>query len=297
MFRPATDADIDELTALFARDEEYTLGRPSTLTPADLRAWLSSVDLIRNSWIAEENGRPVAFGWIFRRGDLATGVGAIDPETRGRGLGSALLDEIERRARETGARRLQQIVLVGDVGGPGLLESRGAREVRRFYEMAIELDGSLPEPVVADGYTLETFHEEEAREYFAAEDEAFHDHWEHHPRRFDEWWEENRNQPEYDPTFWFVIRSADGEIAATARNDPNRNGGSWVNALGVRRRHRGRGLAKALLLHRFAQSQRRGMNRVSLGVDAQSQTGASQLYKSVGMTPALETITYEKPLA
>ena len=57
--------------------------------------------------------------------------------------------------------------------------------------MAIDLDGSLPEPVVADGYTLESFREEEAREYFAAEDEAFHDHWEHHPRRFDEWWEEN----------------------------------------------------------------------------------------------------------
>ena len=45
------------------------------------------------------------------------------------------------------------------------------------------------------------------------EDEAFHDHWEHHPRPFDEWWRENRNQPEYDPTFWFVIRTADGEIA------------------------------------------------------------------------------------
>jgi mycothiol synthase len=297
VFRPATDADIDELTALVARDEEYTLGRPSALTPADLRAWLSSVDLGQNSWVAEENGRPVAFGWILRRGDLATGVGAIDPEARGRGLGSALLDQIERRARETGAQRLQQVVLVGDAGGPGLLESRGFREVRRFYEMAIELDGSLPEPVVADGYTLESFREEEAREYFAAEDEAFHDHWEHHPRPFDEWWKENRNQPEYDPTFWFVSRAADGEIAATARNYPNRNGGSWVDALGVRRPHRGRGLAKALLLHTFAESQRRGMNRISLGVDAQSRTGASQLYNSVGMTPTLETITYEKPLA
>jgi hypothetical protein len=29
--------------------------------------------------VVEEDGRPVAFGWIFRRGDLATGVGVIDP--------------------------------------------------------------------------------------------------------------------------------------------------------------------------------------------------------------------------
>src|SRR5262245_44372108 len=296
MFRPATDVDIDALVALFKRDETYTLGRPSQLTSSDLRAWMSSVDYGADSWVAEDDGRPVAFGWIFRRGDLANGLGVVDPHARGRGLGSALIDRVERRAVETGAKRLQHDVLAGDNGGPVLLESRGFREVRRFYEMGIELHGPPPDPVLPDGYTIESFREEDAREFFDALEEAFQDHWEHHPRQFEEWWEEKRKQPDYDPTFWYAVRDDKGGIAAASRNYPNRNGGSWIDALGVRRAHRGRGLAKALLHRTFGESYARGMNRISLGVDAQNPTGATRLYEAVGMKPEFEMITYEKPL-
>jgi GNAT superfamily N-acetyltransferase len=297
MFRSATESDTEALAALFARDEEYTLGRPSKLTPSDLRAWMSSVDYANNTWVAEQDGRPVATGWLYRRGDLGNGVGVIDPEARGRGLGSALVERIERRALETGAQRLQYDVLAGDKGAPRLLEGRGFRPVRGFFEMAIELDGPPPEPVLPDGYTIEPFREEDARAFHGTLEEAFRDHWEHHPREFEEWWEEKRTQPDYDPTFWYVVRAADGEIAAAARNYPNRNGGSWVDALGVRRAHRGRGLAKALLHRMFGESYARGMSRISLGVDAQNQTGATKLYESVGMTSELEMLTYEKSLA
>ena len=80
------------------------------------------------------------------------------------------------------------------------------------------------------------------------------------------------------------------------RNDPLRNGGGWVGALGVRRAWRGRGLGKALLLQSFGEFHRRGLPRASLGVDADSPTGATRLYEQAGMHVELEQIVFEKAL-
>ena len=68
-------------------------------------------------------------------------------------------------------------------------------------------------------------------------------------------------------------------------------------ALGVRRPWRGRGVGRALLLHTFGEFHRRGVDRVSLGVDAENPTGATRLYESVGMNTVLEQSVYEKSLA
>ena len=84
------------------------------------------------------------------------------------------------------------------------------------------------------------------------------------------------------------------EVVATIRNDAERNGGGYVGALAVRRPWRGRGLGRALLLHTFAEFQRRGFDRVTLGVDAENPTGATALYESVGMTVESEAIVFEK---
>jgi ribosomal protein S18 acetylase RimI-like enzyme len=50
-------------------------------------------------------------------------------------------------------------------------------------------------------------------------------------------------------------------------------------------------------LHTFAEFQRRGVNRISLGVDTQNPTGATKLYESVGMQVELEDTVFEKALA
>jgi ribosomal protein S18 acetylase RimI-like enzyme len=108
--------------------------------------------------------------------------------------------------------------------------------------------------------------------------------------------EQKQSAPDYDPTLWFLIRDRD-EVAATVRNDPERNGGGYVGEIGVRRPWRGRGLGRALLLHSFAEFQRRGQTRVTLGVDAENPTGATKLYDSVGMHVEMESVVFEKVLA
>ena len=167
--------------------------------------------------------------------------------------------------------------------------------MRRFYGMAIELAGPPPEPVLPEGLTLDVFRSADGHAFHAALGEAFEDHWEHHPIPYEQWWEEKQRAPGFDPTLWFVVRDGD-ELAATVRNDPDREGGGYVGALGVRRRWRGRGLGRALLLQTFGEFHRRGVNRVTLGVDAESPTGATRLYESVGMTVESETAVFEKAL-
>ena len=141
--------------------------------------------------------------------------------------------------------------------------------------------------------TLDVFGVADAHAFYDALDEAFQDHWEHHSIPLERWWEEKQRAPGFDPTLWFVVRDGE-EIAASIRNDPERNGGGYVGALGVRRRWRGRGLGRALLLQTFGEFHRRGVRRVTLGVDAESPTGATVLYESVGMEVESEAVVFEK---
>jgi mycothiol synthase len=295
-FRPLAASEFAAVAALLAADEAHGTGRPSRLAAADLRSWLAGVDLAVDTWVFAEDGRPLAFGWHETHPQLAFAAGVVHPEARGRGLGTALVETAERRAAEAGSKRLHYGVLAADAGAPALLTAHGFREVRRFYELAIELDGPPPPPSLADGLVLDIFTEADARPFFDAVNEAFQDHWEHHSRPFDEWWALQRSSPDFDPTLWFVVRDGN-ELAAVVRNEPNRNGGGYVAVIGVRRAWRGRGLGRALLLRSFGEFHHRGVNRITLGVDAENPTGATQLYESVGMTPELEQVVFEKALS
>ena len=67
-----------------------------------------------------------------------------------------------------------------------------------------------------------------------------------------------------------------------------------VRGLGVRRGWRGSGIGVALLQHTFGAFYAHGRSTMGLGVDAQSPTGATRLYRRAGMRVAEEYETYEK---
>ena len=64
----------------------------------------------------------------------------------------------------------------------------------------------------------------------------------------------------------------------------------------MRRPWRRRGLARALLHHSFGELRRRGQARIGLDVDAESLTGATQLYEQAGMRTFRNTIFFAKEL-
>jgi mycothiol synthase len=294
--RPITADDFDAVAALAAEDEAAFHGRPSRIGTNDVRGWTAWTDLENDSWLYQENDEPVAVAWFDLHDDLAISVGIVAQGAKGRGLGRRIVDNGEAHAHERGAARVQTFGLEEDSAATGLFERRGFEFVRRFCEMAIELEAAPVVPALPAGFTLETFRLEDARPFHAALNAAFQDHWEHHDVGFDRWWQEKQRAQDFDPTLWFQIRDRD-EIAATIRNEPERNGGGYVAALGVGRPWRGKGLGRALLLRTFAEFYSRGVSRVTLGVDAQSPTGATRLYESVGMTIEQATAVYEKTLA
>jgi mycothiol synthase len=290
--RPCTADDIPTVLVLARVDEERVSGLPSRLVEGDVRDWWQSVDLASNSWLLVPHDTEAVAGvvWLDRQGtDLGIGV----PIAAEQEVLPVLVDLVERRAVELGLERLQVLALVPDPPAAQLLEERGYQDVRHFYEMAIELDGPPSVPRLPEGFALHVATPEEGQAFHAVITEAFEDSWDHHSLPFDEWWPLRTADPDFDISWWFFLRQGDEPVAAI-RNIPARNGGVYVASLGVRREWRGRGLAKALLLHTFARAYEAGFPRITLGVDASSPTGATALYRSVGMTTELESAVWEK---
>ena len=105
-----------------------------------------------------------------------------------------------------------------------------------------------------------------------------------------------RIDPGYDPRFWFVAMDGDqmAGICICRRVDAEDPECGWVNALGVRRDWRKRGVGYALLKQSFAAFYADGRKRAGLGVDSQNLTGALRLYERAGMHVQRQFDQYEK---
>jgi GNAT superfamily N-acetyltransferase len=290
--RPATRDDFAAIAELFNTADEAVFGRPAHIDVHEVDAWLGTTALATNTWLFEEDGALVAAGFAEMHGEIGILAGAVRPDRRGLGYGSGFVTRAEQRLVEEGAPRLHAWAPAPDERAAELFRMRGFVEVRRFWEMEIDLGD---EPPAAPPVAVDTFSEDEGQAFHAALEEAFEDHWEPHPEPFETWWQRQIGRSNYDPTLWFVIRDGD-EIAALARNEA-RGPGGYVGGLGVRRPWRGRGYGKALLYHTFREFHRRGLRRVTLGVDAANPTGATRLYESVGMHSVREDVVWEKSLS
>jgi mycothiol synthase len=288
--RPFTDADADAVAALYAADEERFYGRPSHTQASDI---LMHRDFWKEAWVYEDGGRMAAAVVYGVHGDSANIHGVVGD--KGRGLGTQILERGEEFARANEVAKIHAGAPEPDGAARALFESRGYREVRRFWEMAIDLKEEPVVPAAPDGLVLDELHDGEQRAFYDALNDAFQDHWEWHPMPFDKWVEIRRDQhhDERGP-IWFVIRDGD-ELAAVTRNDAKANGG-YVGAIGVRPAWRGKGLAKVLLYRTFLEFWRRGTPRVTLDVDTQNETGATHVYERVGMHVEMCGVSFEKPV-
>ena len=71
----------------------------------------------------------------------------------------------------------------------------------------------------------------------------------------------------------------------------------YVSGVSVRRRWRRRGLARALLAGSLVGARDQGYTSASLGVDTDSPTGATSLYRSLGFEPQRTFVAWRKPLS
>jgi mycothiol synthase len=176
-----------------------------------------------------------------------------------------------------------------------LIEGRGYAFNNYSFRMGRELDGEIAEPQWPEDIELRPFdRENDSGLVYEVNQEVFEDEPGHVREPYVEWVHWAFSEP-FDPELWFLAFDG-GELAGLCRCRPKRGvdrDQGWVQALGVRRPWRRRGLGRALLLHSFREFQARGKRRVGLGVSGENES-AVQLYESAGMKVERTSVWYRK---
>jgi mycothiol synthase len=287
-FRAPTPDDLEAVAAVLIADNPD--GEQVVLDADFLREEWSraNFDLATDAWVVVDGaGTIVGYGQGAREEpSVVESWGVVHPEHRGRGIGAPLLDRIEERAAKLLAglpsSRFRHAINAGDHAAAAMLQARGLRPVRHFWYMQIDLTGPVePEPAPEGIGITGVEPPDDLPAVHAVLDEAFADHWGHHPEPFDRWAEEQTGSPSYDPTLWLLATEGGQPVGALTGNVWGDRG--WVDLLGVLAPWRGRGIGEALLRHSLATFAGRGLRRVILNVDAENPTGATALYERVGM--------------
>jgi mycothiol synthase len=248
-------------------------------------------------------------GYMFVRSHppftRVTAIGLTAIDHHGRGVGGAVVDESERRAKRFvdlapagAAVVIHQGTLANEPMIAELLTGRGYREVRIFWQMEIPLQGKPEAPAPPDGFDLRPLAVGEEEAAYACLAEAFQDHWGDGIADLDDWRHEYLDAPTLAPHLWTLAwhgQELAGVVLGTESAEENPDYG-YIAQLGVRPAYRRRGLGEALLRQSFVQFHQADRAGVLLFVDAQSLTGATRLYERVGMASQPRFATWEKEL-
>ncbi|MEU5951087.1 GNAT family N-acetyltransferase [Streptomyces sp. NPDC047525] len=290
--RPATLDDAAAVCALLNEIDLLEIGRADTELSeiqADLKH--SEVDLEHDSWLLFDDGRLIAYGLLWDE----SGGERIDVEyftlpDRPQASGH-LLDLMEARSAERAAANGAERAVVhlhlniAPTVDLGALRGRGWTPVRRYNSMVRPLSTGadrVPEPPA--GVTLRPcLAEPDRRRAHALLQDTFVDHFDFHPRTYEQWLDDIDAERADWSRIW-IAHVEDLGDAAVLHTHNDRTSMAWISALGVLRQARGRGLGSHLLRHAFGHYAALGRDRIGLGVDTDNSTGALALYERHGMT-------------
>ena len=103
--RPFQSVFADELEAVHSLIDAST--RADWVHRVGHHVLRNVLDPVHSTTVAWLDGRPAGFAWWERKHDALTFEGWVDPAQRRRGVGTALLVQIERFAREHGTHSLR----------------------------------------------------------------------------------------------------------------------------------------------------------------------------------------------
>ena len=314
--RPATPDDVEAIVGVVNAGNRAE-GVDERWTVDGLRSWFehptATFDARRDSVVGELDGRVVAAGaveWVDTRDGEYREYrfwGAVDPELRGRGIGTALLAQHERRARElVGEQRPDRPTVLGTFvplgrSGEALLRAAGFDAVRWFFEMVRPHLDAIELAPMPDGLELRRVTPDQHPAIWRANREAFRDHW-GGADESTEAMERLLADPDTDPALWLIAWDGD-EVAGGIWNEiyPEENAElgiqrGWLGSVFTRRPWRGRGLARALIGRSLELLRDRGMTSAGLGVDADNPNGALGLYEAAGFVTHDRAVAMRRPL-
>jgi GNAT superfamily N-acetyltransferase len=234
--------------------------------------------------------------------------GAVHPGWRGRGIGGRLLDWAEAAAVPLHRERYPDLplslsgwCLASNAPAIALYAAHGYQQVRWFHAMMGDLSAALPSVPEPDGVDIVGFTPERSADARLIRDESFRDHWGSVDTSA-EGWAHSVATSAFRPGFSFIAYGG-GEPAGVilcheydAPDDADEGRDLHVALVGTLRAFRKRRIASALLVRAMAKGRAAGYATASLGVDADSPTGAVGVYAHVGFTVHHTSITLTKPL-
>lgn len=297
--RPAGRDDATVVTELLRRAERVDRGRADTTLEEVTSFWqVPGFDLDHLTYTVWDGARLVGYADFDRRDRSEV---AVDPDARGRGIGSTLVAWTEEacladRPLDVDAR-VGQTIVDSNAAAIALLVGRGYERRHTSWVLdlpaAVDLSNRRPPADI----TLRSFvpgTDDEA--VFQVIEDAFAEWPTRLSSTMEEWRATTIDRDDFDPTLLAVAVDAGEVIGASVGflvdGDSGSNG--WVDQLAVRRDHRGRGLGAALLAESFGDMRRRGATDVGLSTD--SRTGALDLYLSLGMVVTMSFTRYSKLL-
>lgn len=322
---PPGAIDVDDLLALLRRHESAARGASGASRPAVEADVVGRGSRTRRHVLVRDDAG-VARGWATVQDRAATrAIVAVvvdpdlDPACADR-LADHLFDWARRATDAVGAERgvdvtqMDSGAFAEDARQQLWLTKQGFLRMRSWWQMSrpVSADegepGALPAP--GEGVLVRLV----ARAGDAMPDEAdlrtvhdiletsFTDHFNSHEESFDEFLARLREDPGHRWDHWWIAElEQEGAAplpvgALVASVSPGAPEGSYVEYLGVLAAARGRGVARSLLHAVIADAARRGRDRVGLEVDANSPTGADELYQDTGFQTRYVTQSWHRDL-
>jgi mycothiol synthase len=306
--------DVEGITALVAAHQQATRGASSVREDAVAASVTGSRSWTRRQVVvAADDGTIVAWAWVHDRAAGRTMVDVVVAPDRPESdrLAEALYRWVEETARSVARQRgldatqLDALVFDGDERQRRWLAAAGYAHTRTWLNVTRPVDDALTLPPPREGVRVRPVAKHDDGMPVASDlqvvhlmlEESFADHFNSYRESFPEFVQRLREDPGHRWDHWWIAEAdTDGEplpggalVASVLPEDASGSEGTYVEYIGVHRRARGRGVAKALLHTVIGDAHDRGRNRVDLEVDADSPTGADGLYLSMGWVNSYTT--------
>ncbi|MET1232025.1 MAG: GNAT family N-acetyltransferase [Candidatus Limnocylindrales bacterium] len=227
--------------------------------------------------------------------------GSVHPAARGRGHGRALLGWAEARSAAVirvaadGRRDLPDVLTVHAAetatDRAGLQDRCGYQIARWYSDMFRSLGAPLAPAPLAAGYSFVDWTRPRDADFHATDVEAFRDQWGSAPWSAEAWRHEFADDEGFRPDLTVGVEHQGqvvGYVMAAAYGGIEDEEGrrvAWLARLGVRRQHRGRGIATAAITRVLSLAREAGFATAGLDVDTENLTGALRLYERLGFYP------------
>ena len=297
---PGTLEDVPTVARMVSRAEPDRV-----LTPEAMLHFVGSVPerAQRRLWKAVEGDRILAWAacglnWESQaEGDAYVNL-MVDPEHRGRGIGSALWPLLEEHLAAIGGKRVSAIG-PDEPASHAFAAARGFRETFRLRISRLEL-AKLPEPPpLPEGVELRpcSAYADDPRPIWELDDEASRDIPLDQPVGdvpYEEWLERYWAMPMLDLDASLVL-IADGEPAAfTLIGSDHQTRRCESGMTGTLRRFRGRGYAELVKRHALARAHASGIE-AAFTMNDETNAPMLKVNERLGYRPSSVRVTFSRP--